>query len=100
MYPLVRRIMHRRSTLFVILVVAASQLLRSYENPQSFTTTARPVLVAMRNVEYHYAPDISVRILFLHGELYPTRPPQIVVFDDKQSFFLVMAYSQISMSCD
>jgi hypothetical protein len=100
MYPPVRRIMNRRSTLFVILMVAASQLLRSYENPQSPATTARPVLVAMRNVEYHYTPDISVRILFLHGELYPTRPPQIVVFDDKQSFFLVMAYSQISMSCD
>jgi hypothetical protein len=32
--------------------------------------------------------------------LFPTRPDQIVVFDDKYSFLLVMGYAEIAMSCD
>jgi hypothetical protein len=74
-------------------------LFLSLEHPQSPASNVRPVQVAMRNVEYHYTPDISARILFLQGELLPTHPPEIVIFDDKDSFLLRMAYSQIAMSC-
>lgn len=94
-----RGLTSRLSAIFFFFILGANQSLLSYENPQSPASTARPVQVAMKNVEYHYTPDISVHIIFLQGELYPAKPPQIVVFDDKESFFLVMAYSQIAMSC-
>ena len=100
MYTSLGRIMRQLAILFVFSVVGTSQLRLSHENPQNPSSTAHPVLVAMRNVEYHYTPEISVRIRFLRGELYPTKPPQIVIFDDKESFFLVMAYSEIAMSCN
>jgi hypothetical protein len=100
MFTLERRIRIALSAFLSLLLVAANQRLFTLENPQSPSSIAHPVQVAMRNVEYHYTPDTSVRILFLHGELYPTRPPQIVIFDDRTSFFLAMAYSQISMTCN
>jgi len=90
--------MNRLPALLFCSLIGMGQPLLSYENPQNPEPTARSVQVAMRNVEYHYTPDTSVRILFLHGELFPTKPPpHIVVFDDKESFFLVMAYSEIAM---
>jgi hypothetical protein len=100
MYAPRRRIVIYPSTLLFVYVVGLTQLLIGYENPQGPTSTARPVQVAMRNVEYHYTPDTSVHIVFLHGELFPTKPPQIVIFDDRESFSLVMAYSEIAMSCN
>jgi hypothetical protein len=54
----------------------------------------------MRNVVYHFTDDIAVHIVSVQGILVPTRPPQIVVFDDKASFLLKLDYAEIAMSCD
>jgi hypothetical protein len=58
------------------------------------------VRVAMKNVMYHFTDDIAVHIVSVQGALVPTRPPQIVVFDDKTSFLLNLDYAEIAMSCD
>jgi hypothetical protein len=99
MYTPAGRTVYQLSTL-LFLVIGAGELGQYFQGSQNSGSTARPVQVAMRNVEYHYTADTSVRIRFLHGELYPTKPPQIVVFDDKESFYLVMADAEIAMSCD
>jgi hypothetical protein len=49
---------------------------------------------------YHFTDDIAVHIVSVQGVLVSTRPPQIVVFDDKTSFLLNLAYAEIAMSCD
>jgi hypothetical protein len=85
--------------MFLVLVGGSNAFL-SYENSQNSASSAGAVQVAMKNVEYHYTPDIAVHISFLQGELFPTRPPQIVIFDDKESFYLVMAHAEIAMSCN
>jgi hypothetical protein len=68
--------------------------------PQSEASAKDSVRVAMRNIVYHFTDDIGVHILSLQGILVPTRPPQIVVFDDKTSFLLNLTYAEIGMSCD
>jgi hypothetical protein len=72
----------------------------SAATPQAPASSDRAVRVAMRNINYHFTVDVSVRILSLQGELFPTRPGQIVIFDDKDSFLLVMGHAEIAMSCD
>ena len=62
-----RRILIHLFSLLFVCVVCMSHVLIGYENPQSPASTAQAVHVAMRNVEYHYTPDTSVRIRFLHG---------------------------------
>lgn len=89
----------RLSAILFFWAAGVSHPLQTHNTSQSPPTTARSVQVAMRNVEYHYTPEISVRIHFLQGELFPARPPQIVIFDDRDSFYLAMAYSEIAMSC-
>ncbi len=49
---------------------------------------------------YHFTDDISVHIVSVQGVLVPTRPPQIVIFDDKTSFLLNLDYGEIGISCD
>lgn len=93
-------IISRLSRLFLLCILSAVQLLPGSENSRNSVPSPGPVQVAMKNVDYHYTPDISVHIVFLQGELFPTKPPQIVIFDDKESFYLVMAYSRIAISCD
>src|SRR5258708_31940610 len=68
--------------------------------PQSETSAKDSVRVAMKNVVYHFTDDIAVHIVSVQGVLVSTRPPQIVVFDDKTSFLLNLAYAEIAMSCD
>jgi hypothetical protein len=63
-------------------------------------SAGRVVRVAMKNVLYHFSDDVAVHILSLQGNLSPTRPGEIVVFDDKNSFKLAMNYAEISISCD
>jgi hypothetical protein len=58
------------------------------------------VRVAMKNIVYHFNDNIAVHIVSLQGILIPTRPPEIVVFDDKTSFLLNLTYAEIAMSCD
>jgi len=67
---------------------------------QSETSAKDSVRVAMKNVFYHFTDDIAVHIVSVQGILVPTRPPEIVVFDDKTSFLLNLAYAEISMSGD
>jgi hypothetical protein len=67
---------------------------------QSASSGKDAVRVAMRNVVYHFTDDIAVHIVSVQGVLVPTRPPQIVVFDDKTSFLLNLEYAEIAMSCD
>jgi hypothetical protein len=55
---------------------------------------------AMKNVMYHYSESIAVHITHLEGALSPTKPGAIVFFDDKNSFTLVLASAEISISCD
>jgi hypothetical protein len=68
--------------------------------PQSETSAKDSVRVAMKNVVYHFSDDIAVHIVSVQGVMVPTRPPQIVVFDDKTSFLLNLAYAEIAISCD
>jgi len=67
---------------------------------QSETSAKDSVRVAMKNVFYHFTDDIAVHIVTVQGILVATRPPEIVVFDDKTSFLLNLAYAEISMSGD
>jgi len=71
----------------------------SSAEPQTAAPADRVVRVAMRNVFYHYSDDVAVHIVSLQGNLSPTRPGEIVVFDDKHSFKLAMTYAEISISC-
>jgi hypothetical protein len=59
-----------------------------------------PVRVAMKNVAYHFSDAIAVHIISLQGEVTSTRPGEIVVFDDKESFKLAMSYAEIAMTAD
>ena len=58
------------------------------------------VRTAMKNVFYHYNENVAVHIAYLQGTLSPTRPGEIVVFDDKYSFKLAITYAEISIACD
>jgi len=69
-------------------------------SPQSETSAKDSVRVAMKNVMYHFTDSIAVHIVSVQGDLVPTRPPQIVVFDDKTSFLLNLDHAEIAMSCD
>jgi hypothetical protein len=85
----------------VLLLAGTSNLaLQNPTEPQKSASTAHPVRVAMRNVQYHYTENIAVHIQAVQGELIPTRPGEIVVFDDRTSFTLVMAFAEISMTCE
>src|SRR2546429_6266441 len=69
-------------------------------NSQKSASTAGPVQTVMKNVMYHFTDTIAVHIHFLQGELDPTHPPPIVTFDDRESFLLNMAYSEIAVGRD
>jgi len=91
--------MNLRRTL-VLLVVTPTWALQNSTPSQKSASPAHPVRVAMKNVQYHYAEKIAVHIHSVQGELIPTRPGEIVVFDDRTSFTLVMAFAEISMTCE
>ena len=64
------------------------------------TPDAHAVEFAMKNVVYHYSDSVAVHIAQLQGSLTPTEPGATVVFDDKNSFTLVLASAEISISCN
>ncbi len=64
------------------------------------TSDIHAVQIAMKNVTYHYTVPIAVHIVQLQGELLPTKPGAIVVFDEKNSFTLALASAEISISCN
>jgi hypothetical protein len=66
----------------------------------SNTPDVHAVQVAMKNVMYHFSEHIAVHIIRLQGQLTPTNPSDIVIFDDKNSFTLVLASAEIAISCE
>ena len=58
------------------------------------------VYAEMRNVMYHYAEPIAVHIAYLKGELLPTEPAGMPVFDDADSFSLSIQSARISITTD
>lgn len=57
------------------------------------------VQIAMKNVMYHYTDSIAVHAVRLQGYLIPVKAGTIVVFDDRNSFNLVLESAEISISC-
>jgi hypothetical protein len=54
----------------------------------------------MRNVMYHYTEPIAVHISYLKGELAPTKPGGMPIFDDPNSFTLSIESARISITTD
>jgi len=81
--------------------VLASGVLANHASAQSSEPSdTSAVQVAMKNVMYHYTEPIGVHIIRLQGELTPIKSGDIVVFDDKNSFHLVITSAEIAISCD
>lgn len=53
----------------------------------------------MRNVTYHFTDRIAAHIYQLQGHLIPTKPGAMVVFDDTNSFILVVSSAEIAIGC-
>lgn len=68
----------------------------------SSQTNSDPAAVhaEMRNVIYHYTEPITVHIAYLNGELHPTHPGGMPVFDDPNSFTLSIESARISITTD
>lgn len=54
----------------------------------------------MRNIQYHYSPQVAVHIEKLRGQFVPAKPDGIPIFDDSQSFSLGIRYARIAISAD
>jgi hypothetical protein len=64
------------------------------------SSSAQPIQVAMKNVNYHYSGPIAVHIVQLQGYLTPAKPGSLVAFDDYNSFVMHLASAEIAISCD
>lgn len=51
----------------------------------------------MRNVMYHFTDNVAVHLRSVAGSLVPTKPGQMPVFDDKNSFTLQMTAAEIAI---
>jgi len=58
----------------------------------------KAVQVEMKNIMYHFTPQIVVHIERLKGALVPTQPDSIPIFDDTRSFKLSISAAEISIS--
>jgi hypothetical protein len=58
------------------------------------------VKVEMRNIMYHFTDDISAHIAFLEGDLLPTSPGRLPVFDDDRSFTISVSSAEIAVTTD
>jgi len=83
----------------VAALVAALFLLAGTGPARPADAEPRAVEFAMKNVMYHYSEAIAAHIFHLEGELRPTKPEAIVVFDDANSFVLAVSSAEISISC-
>jgi hypothetical protein len=54
----------------------------------------------MRNVMYHFTEPIAVRIAYLKGELAPTDPGGMPVFEDANSFTISIRSARISITTE
>jgi hypothetical protein len=66
----------------------------------SSDSSHRRVQVEIRNVIYHFTLTIAVHITYIEGELEPTGPQSIPVFDDANSFTILIRSAKISVSTD
>lgn len=86
--------MTRRASLLVLTICALFISATSQNSP-------RPrVNAEMHNVMYHFTGPIAVHIAQLEGELSPTQPESIPVFDDPNSFTIVIRSAKISVTTD
>jgi hypothetical protein len=71
----------------------------SLREPPCAIRQAAPAItqVSMRNVNFYVTRDAALRIRHLRGEMRPLRG-EMVVFDDKNSFVIKMAYAEIGLS--
>ena len=58
----------------------------------------RTVQTQMNNVMYHVGDNAAVHILKLGGELVPTKPDSIPIFDDKNSFDLRVTAAEMAIT--
>lgn len=58
------------------------------------------VQAEMRNVVYHFTEPIAVHIAYLQGELTPNEPGSMPIFDDANSFAIVIHSAQMSITAD
>ena len=86
--------------LVLSLVIGLFLILPNRGSAQSSEGANAHVQIAMKNVMYHYTDPIAVRVVQLQGELLPTKPGEIPVFDDKNSFTLALTSAEIAISCD
>jgi len=73
--------------------VAASRTATTDTRSSSATATQ----VSMRNVNFYVTPDAALRIRHLRGVMRPLNG-EAVVFDDRKSFVINMAYAEIGLS--
>jgi hypothetical protein len=85
---------------FALFATIVTQLPVRAAAQSSEPADSHAVEFAVKNVMYHYTEPVSVHILQLQGSLSPTKPGATVVFDDKNSFILVLASAEISISCN
>jgi len=84
----------RRAPRLLPLVCA---LLASAAQPESSTHS---VQAEMRNVMYHFTEPIAVHIAYLKGELSPTDPEGMPVFEDANSFTISIRSARISITTE
>src|SRR5712671_2671779 len=66
------------------------------ENPRD-SQGGGTVKVQMHNVMYHFTDQIAVHLINVCGNLVPTSPSHIPVFDDKNSFELEITAAEMTM---
>jgi len=69
---------------------------RGQDNPNK-SQDGGPVQVQMHNVMYHFTDQIAVHLINVGGNLVPTSPSHIPVFDDKNSFELQITAAEMTM---
>jgi len=84
----------------LLLLFSSAAPLLSKTSASNAQPDSGTVQVAMKNVMYHFSAPTAVHIVQLQGELVPTKPGTIVVFDDRNSFRLDLASAEIALTCD
>lgn len=70
----------------------------SAQTKASSDLQTKAVQVEMKNIMYHFTPQIVVHIERLKGALIPTHPDSIPIFDDPRSFKLAISSAEISIT--
>jgi hypothetical protein len=85
------------TTLCLVVCVAGALLAPVSQEKGRAEGETGSVQVQMRNVMYHYTDNVAVHILRFGGELLPTTPGRIPVFDDKSSFSLHITAAEMGL---